>query len=100
MKHLFTFRIADVDAEGTTTKRNGSTAMESEFSGDEQSQSQYLTYAESMIEGDKLTEYDATEKLLNLSPQLSLLMGRREGNGTIISREKSSTHNILTNTAG
>ena len=96
MKHLFTFRLADVDAEGTTSKKTD----QSEFSGDEQSQSQYLTYAESMIEGDKLTEYDATEKLLNLSPQLSLLMGRREGNGTIISREKSSTHNLLTITGG
>lgn len=61
MKHLFTFRIAYNDTEANPDqKRSGSLAMESEFSNEETEQFN-KTYGESMIEGDRLTEYDVTE---------------------------------------
>ena len=62
MKHLFTFRIADgiqFDGNNANIRRRGSSnANDSEFSNEETS---YYGFGESLIEGDRMTEYDATE---------------------------------------
>ena len=63
MKHLFTFRLADRNEEGNASGRRNSQANNSEFSNDETS---HYAFGESLIEGDRMTEYDATEQLLNL----------------------------------
>ena len=60
MKHLFTFRLANHEENGVENangKRTNSQAGDSEFSNDDQSQ----YFGESLIEGDRMTEYDATE---------------------------------------
>ena len=68
MKHLFTFRLADQYGEDGSpyVRRSGdSHANESEFSNDETS---HYGFGESLCEGDRMTEYDAAEQLLNLQP--------------------------------
>ena len=68
MKHLFTFRLAycvsgdepnNQNSVSNNVRRSGcSHAGDSEFSNDETSQ---YGFGESLIEGDRMTEYDATE---------------------------------------
>ena len=65
-KHLFTFVVGDT-ARLSSSRRSiparTESQMDSEFSHDDD-----VSKDESNIEGDRLTEYDATEKLLFLQP--------------------------------
>ena len=79
-KHLFTFTVPDCDGDGCKIERTNS-VPDSEFSGDD-SRIEQTAYGESMMDAtEKMTEYDATEKLLVLQQQLTRL---REGSVTMM----------------
>ncbi len=64
-KHLFTFTVPECDGNGLKIER-GNSMHDSEFSGDD-SRMEQTAYNESMMDAtEKMTEYDATEKLLVL----------------------------------
>lgn len=72
--------MPDCDGDGCKIERTNS-VPDSEFSGDD-SRIEQTAYGESMMDAtEKMTEYDATEKLLVLQQQLTRL---REGSVTMM----------------
>ena len=69
-KHLFTFIVPDSGQETGTKNTRGESLLDSEFSEDDESKMD-RTVDMSQVDGvERITEYDATEKLLVLQQNL------------------------------